>query len=131
MLTSSTFRFRLLALSLVVVLTGCRESIVADLPVPVTPPPPGGGTEVLYIKGVESILPVGGTMQIRSQSHLHAARYSWGLYGDGTVETTETQEARVVRITGRAAGPMTVSVTAYDAAGVLLASGQRRFEVVY
>ncbi len=120
---------RLLALSLLVGLTGCRESLVADGPDPVAPPPTASAS-TLYIKGVPDELRRGQPTTLRVQSHREAVRMVWDLTGEGEVETSASAHPRELPVRGQRVGPVHVTVLAYDAAGDVVATGRRTFHVV-
>lgn len=129
MLTSSTFRF--LTLSLLVALTGCRESVLADLPDPAAPEPPAASSSGLYIKGLPDALARDQQTTLRVQSAPSATRYVWDMTGEGEVLTAAADHPRELRIRGQRVGDVRVTVLAYDADDALVATGRRSFEVIY
>ena len=131
--TSPTLWSRLLAIALLVSLTGCRESLVTDLPDPSAPPaapPTAAPSSSLYIKGVPDELRRGEPTTLRVQSHRQAVRLVWDIGGEGEVSTSPSAHPRELPIRGQRVGEVRVLVLAYDAAGDVVATGRRTFQVV-
>lgn len=129
--TSSTSRLLTLTLLAAVALAGCREALVADGPDPAAPEPPAASSSGLYIKGVQDALARDQQTTLRVQGAPSAVRYVWDLTGEGEVLTAAAEHPRELRVRGQQVGDVTVTVLAYDAGDVLVATGRRSFEVIY
>lgn len=82
----------------------------------------------LYIKG-PAALRLGAPLEYRTNSVAGAAGYSWSATGAGSATIDTRGNSRLVAATGQQAGPITLTVYAYDADEVVFAQGSRSFVV--